>query len=186
MHVKSTQIPEVKIIEPKVFGDQRGYFFESFNQKEFSEHVARVDFVQDNESKSTRGVLRGMHYQIPPFAQAKLVRVIYGEVLDISVDIRKNSPTFGESVSVILSGENKRQSYIPHGFAHGFLVQSEIAVFTYKVDNYYSPEHERGIFYNDPELNLNWDINENEIQLSEKDKQLPLLKNGYWFDEDTE
>ena len=141
MNFIQTEIPEVIIIEPKVFGDSRGYFLESFNKKEFERNIGKIDFVQDNESKSTYGVLRGLHYQLPPFAQSKLVRVIKGEVLDVAVDIRKGSPTFGKHVAVELSEENKKQLFIPRGFAHGFLTLSKEAIFTYKVDNYYAPDY---------------------------------------------
>lgn len=176
-----TKIPDLVIIEPLVHGDERGYFFESFRKDEFEKEIGKVDFVQDNESKSSRGVLRGMHFQRPPFAQAKLVRVIEGEVLDIAVDIRTDSPTFGRYVSVILSGENKKQFFIPRGFAHGFVVLSDKAVFSYKVDNYYNPDYDDGIIYNDKEVNINWEISENEIKLSEKDKIHKILVNKDLF-----
>ena len=172
-----TDIPEVVIIEPYVFGDHRGYFLESFNQKEFEKNIGEISFVQDNESKSSRGVLRGLHFQKPPFAQAKLVRCIEGEVLDVAVDLRKDSETYGQHVSVLLSGENKRQLFVPKGFAHGFVVLSESATFAYKVDNWYSPENEDGIKWNDITLNINWEINQGEISLSDKDdKLMPFLK----------
>ena len=170
MKVIETDIPEVKIIESKVFADQRGYFFESYNEKIFKEKVKNTQFIQDNESKSNYGVLRGLHYQLPPFAQSKLVRVIKGEVLDVAVDIRKGSPTFKKWVSVVLNEENKRQLFVPRGFAHGYVVLSDEAVFAYKVDNKYSPEYERGIKYNDRNLNIDWKINNKDIILSEKDK----------------
>jgi len=182
MEVHKTAIPEVLVLEPKVFGDQRGYFFEAYNQKVFEEAVAQVPFIQDNESKSNYGVLRGLHYQLPPYAQAKLVRVIYGKVLDIAVDIRKNSPTFGRHVTALLSGANKRQIYIPHGFAHGFAVLSKEAVFTYKVDNYYAPDHEAGIRHDDPALSIDWQIPPKERLLSDKDKNLPDFKQAALFD----
>ena len=140
MKVIKTNISDVVILEPRVFGDERGYFFESFSQREFNEQVAEVTFVQDNESKSSYGVVRGLHYQLPPYTQAKLVRVVEGEVLDVVVDLRKNSATFGKHVAVVLSGENKRQFFIPKGFAHGFAVLSPQAVFQYKCDNYYAPQ----------------------------------------------
>ena len=169
MNVIKTAIPDVLIFEPKVFGDERGFFFESFNHKLFEEAVGYpVNFVQDNHSKSSKGVLRGLHYQLPPHAQGKLVRCVAGEVFDVAVDIRKSSPTFGQWVGVHLSGENKRQLWIPEGFAHGFFTISETAEFIYKTTNYYSPKHERSILWNDKEININW----GEIipMLSEKDK----------------
>jgi len=171
-----TEISEVIIIEPTVFGDDRGYFLESYNKKAFEENIGSVNFVQDNESKSSKGVLRGLHFQKPPFAQAKLVRCIEGSVLDVAVDIRKGSPTYGKHVTVKLSGENKRQLFVPRGFAHGFAVLSETAIFAYKVDNTYAPEHDAGIKYDDKELNIDWGITEEEIQLSEKDKNLSFFK----------
>ncbi|RCW30033.1 dTDP-4-dehydrorhamnose 3,5-epimerase [Marinilabilia salmonicolor] len=171
-----TEIEDCVIIEPKVFGDHRGYFFESFNQKQFEEHIGKVDFVQDNESRSSRGVLRGLHFQLPPYNQAKLVRCIDGEVLDIAVDLRKDSPTFKKYVAVKLSSKNKRQLFVPRGFAHGFVVLSETAIFSYKVDNWYAPEHDSGIIWNDREIGVDWQIPESEILLSEKDKALKPLK----------
>ncbi len=171
-----TKIRGVIIIEPKVFGDERGYFFESFNQKEFEENIGKINFIQDNESESFRGVLRGLHFQKPPFEQAKLVRCIKGKVLDVAVDIRENSKTFGQHVSVELSGENKRQLFIPRGFAHGFVVLSEKATIAYKVDNDYAPNYESGIIWNDKDLNINWQLNENELTLSDKDKKLEKFK----------
>jgi dTDP-4-dehydrorhamnose 3,5-epimerase len=182
MNIINTEIPEVKIIEPKVFSDARGYFLESYNHKLFEKDVCKTSFVQDNESKSTFGVLRGLHYQLPPFAQSKLVRVIKGTVLDIAVDIRKGSPTFGKYVSVEISDINKRILFIPRGFAHGFLVLSEEAIFQYKCDNFYSPQHEASIFWNDPSLNINWGIDHNLIKLSEKDKNVPGLGGAKLFD----
>jgi len=176
-----TEIPGVVIIEPIVHGDDRGYFFESFRKEEFEKHIGKVDFVQENESKSGRGVLRGLHFQKPPFAQAKLVRVVSGEVLDVAVDIRKDSPTFGEHVSVKLSGENKRQFFIPRGFAHGFVVLSDEAIFSYKVDNYYAPDFDDGIIYNDSDLNIDWKIPENEIKLSGKDREHKKLREKTLF-----
>ncbi|MEI4963072.1 dTDP-4-dehydrorhamnose 3,5-epimerase [Aeromonas caviae] len=169
MNVIKTAIPDVLIFEPKVFGDGRGFFFESFNHKLFEEAVGYpVSFVQDNHSKSSKGVLRGLHYQLPPHAQGKLVRCVAGEVFDVAVDIRKSSPSFGQWVGVHLSGENKRQLWIPEGFAHGFFTISETAEFLYKTTNYYSPKNERSILWNDKEININW----GEIipMLSEKDK----------------
>lgn len=175
MNFIPTRISGVVIIEPKVFGDERGYFFESFNQKTFEENVGKIEFVQDNESKSSRGVLRGLHFQRPPFDQAKLVRCVRGEVLDIAVDIRKGSPTFGKHVDVLLTAKNKRQLFIPRGFAHGFVVLSETAIFQYKVDNWYSPEHDGGILWSDPSIDIDWQIAANEVLLSGKDKVQPLL-----------
>jgi dTDP-4-dehydrorhamnose 3,5-epimerase len=171
-----TEISDVYIIEPSVFGDNRGYFLESFNLDKFVENVYTVKFVQDNESKSSKGVLRGLHFQKPPFEQAKLVRCIEGKVVDVAVDIRKGSPTYGMHVSVELSGENKRQLFVPRGFAHGFVVLSESATFAYKVDNSYAPEYDSGIKYDDSDLNINWGLTENEVQLSVKDKNLPAFK----------
>ncbi|WP_010664238.1 dTDP-4-dehydrorhamnose 3,5-epimerase [Marinilabilia salmonicolor] len=171
-----TEIEDCVIIEPKVFGDHRGYFFESYNQKQFEEHIGKVDFVQDNESRSSRGVLRGLHFQLPPYNQAKLVRCIEGEVLDIAVDLRKDSPTYKKYVAVTLSAENKRQLFVPRGFAHGFVVLSETAIFSYKVDNWYAPEHDSGIIWNDPEIGVDWQLPNNEVLLSEKDKTLKPLK----------
>jgi len=177
-----TEIPEVYLIEPKVFGDSRGYFFESFKQKEFEDNIGKINFVQDNESKSSYGVLRGLHYQLPPYAQSKLVRVIKGKVLDVAVDIRRGSPTFGKHVKVELSEENKKQMFIPRGFAHGFLTLSEEVIFTYKVDYYYAPDHEASIRYNDEELAINWEIPPKEIILSNKDEQTPLFDKAVYFD----
>ncbi|EOY5092812.1 TPA: dTDP-4-dehydrorhamnose 3,5-epimerase [Citrobacter amalonaticus] len=175
MEIIKTDIPDLLIIKPKVFGDERGYFYESYNQKIFEEAIGRkVDFVQDNHSKSTKGVLRGLHYQLEPYAQGKLVRCVAGEVFDVAVDIRKTSPTFGHWVGINLSAENKCQLWIPEGFAHGFQVLSESAEFVYKTTNYYSPGNERGIFWNDPELKINWKETE-AMTLSEKDKILPLF-----------
>ncbi|MCW2094209.1 MULTISPECIES: dTDP-4-dehydrorhamnose 3,5-epimerase [Lelliottia] len=171
MNVIKTDIPDVLIFEPKVFGDDRGFFFESFSQKVFEEAVGRkVEFVQDNHSKSSKGVLRGLHYQLEPHAQGKLVRCVAGEVFDVAVDIRKSSPTFGKWVGVYLSAENKRQLWIPEGFAHGFVTISEEAEFVYKTTNYYSPQHERGIIWNDSSVNINWPIETSQLILSEKDK----------------
>ncbi|EGO8190363.1 dTDP-4-dehydrorhamnose 3,5-epimerase [Escherichia fergusonii] len=175
MNVIKTEIPDVLIFEPKVFGDERGFFFESFNQKVFEEAVGRkVEFVQDNHSKSCKGVLRGLHYQLEPYAQGKLVRCVVGEVFDVAVDIRKSSPTFGKWVGVNLSAENKRQLWIPEGFAHGFLVLSETAEFLYKTTNYYHPESDRGIIWDDKFINVEWPAYKNYI-LSAKDKTLPPL-----------
>lgn len=179
MNYIETEIPGVWIIEPKVFKDARGYFMETWRQDEFEQSIGKVNFVQDNESCSSRGVLRGLHYQLAPYSQAKLVRVIKGRVLDVAVDVRAGSPTFGKYVAVELSGENKRQLYIPQGFAHGFHVLSEEVVFTYKVDNLYSSSHERGLRFDDPVIGVDWQIEADEIlNLSEKDKKAPLLKDA--------
>ena len=175
MKITTTAIEGVIILEPEVFGDERGYFFESFSQREFEEKVGKTAFVQDNESSSRYGVLRGLHFQKPPHAQAKLVRVVKGKVLDIAVDIRKGSPTFGQHVSVELSAENKRQLFIPRGFAHGFAVLSDEAVFQYKCDNYYAPGSEGGILWNDPALGIDWKLPAEDVILSEKDKKNVLL-----------
>lgn len=170
------------MIEPKVFNDARGYFMEAWKQAEFNEHVGKVDFIQDNESKSSFGVLRGLHFQKGAAAQAKLVRVIKGKVLDVAVDIRKSSPTFGKHVMVELSEENKRQFFIPKGFAHGFLVLSEEAIFTYKVDNPYAPQSEAGIRWDDPDLAIQWPIDPQKVQTSEKDLKQPSFKDAEVFD----
>ena len=170
-----TKISDVIIIEPTVYGDDRGYFLESYNQKKFEEVVGKISFVQDNESKSSKGVLRGLHFQKPPFEQAKLVRCIEGEVLDVAVDIRKKSKTYGKHVAVLLSGENKRQLFVPRGFAHGFLVLSDSATFAYKVDNTYAPEFDAGIRWNDKELNIQWGMEDSEVMISAKDAELPFL-----------
>ena len=169
-----TKIKDLIILEPTVFGDKRGYFLESYNKDKLEEILGKVSFVQDNESKSSRGVLRGLHFQKPPFEQAKLVRCIEGEVLDVAVDIRKNSKTYGKHISVILSGENKRQLFVPRGFAHGFLVLSDSAIFAYKVDNTYAPDHDAGIRWNDKELNIQWGMEDREIVISKKDAKLPF------------
>jgi len=176
MIITQTAIPDVLIVEPQVFGDHRGYFIESYNKTKFSSKYQYVDFVQDNESKSSLGVLRGLHYQLAPFCQSKLVRVIQGSVLDVAVDIRKGSPTFGHHVAVELTGENKKQLFVPRGFAHGFVVTSENTIFSYKCDNYYSPEHDRGVLFNDPALAIEWGIEVSKLILSDKDKKQPLLK----------
>ena len=171
MQAIDTALPDVKIIEPKVFGDTRGFFFESFNQKAFDAAVGQhYDFVQDNHSKSSRGVLRGLHYQIEQ-AQGKLVRVVEGRVLDVAVDIRKSSPSFGQWVAVELSADNKRQLWVPPGFAHGFVVYSETAEFLYKTTDYYAPAHERCIAWNDPQLAIDWQLGDITPQLSAKDQQ---------------
>ncbi|MDA8957070.1 dTDP-4-dehydrorhamnose 3,5-epimerase [bacterium] len=171
-----TDISDVYIIEPSVFGDNRGYFLESFNLEKFEENVYPIKFVQDNESKSSKGVLRGLHFQKPPFDQAKLVRCIEGRVMDVAVDIRKGSLTYGKHVAIELTGENKRQLFIPKGFAHGFSVLSDTAVFAYKVDNRYAQESDSGIRYDDKDLNIDWGLNKEGIQLSEKDKNLSFFK----------
>lgn len=176
MNIITTEIEGIVILEPKVFGDERGYFFESFSQREFEEKVCKTTFVQDNESSSRYGVLRGLHFQKPPHAQAKLVRVVKGKVLDIAVDIRKGSPTFGKHVSTELSGENKCQLFIPRGFAHGFAVLSDEVIFQYKCDDYYAPHSEGGILWNDPALGIDWKLPPEELILSEKDKKNILLK----------
>ena len=179
MTVKETKLKGCFIYEPKVFEDSRGYFFESFNQNTFNKLIGKnVNFIQDNESFSSKGVLRGLHYQVGEFAQAKLVRVIKGKVLDIAVDLRKSSETFGQYVSLELSEENKKQLFIPRGFAHGFIVLSNTAIFSYKCDNFYNKESEGGVIYNDKDLNIDWGLNEKEFIVSEKDLQLPNLKNG--------
>ena len=182
MEYIKTEIEGVFVIEPKVFNDARGYFMEAWKQAEFNEHVGKVDFIQDNESKSSFGVLRGLHFQKGAAAQAKLVRVIKGKVLDVAVDIRKSSPTFGKHVMVELSEENKRQFFIPRGFAHGFLVLSEEAIFTYKVDNPYAPQSEAGIRWNDPDLAIQWPIDPQQVQTSEKDLKQPSFKDAEVFD----
>ena len=182
MEYKKTEIAGVFIIEPRVFSDARGYFMESWKEAEFNEHVGPVKFIQDNESKSSYGVLRGLHYQKGVWSQAKLVRVIKGRVLDVAVDIRKSSPTFGQHVMVELSEDNKRQFFIPRGFAHGFLVLSEEAIFTYKVDNPYMPSEEAGIRWNDPALAIEWPIDPVAVQTSEKDLKQPLLEEAELFD----
>lgn len=176
MNVISTNIDGVVIIEPRVFEDARGYFFESFSQREFNEKVKPVDFVQDNESKSTFGVIRGLHFQRPPYAQSKLVRCVRGAVLDVAVDIRKESPTYGQRVAVELTEDNHRQIFIPKGFAHGFAVLSDIAVFQYKCDEFYHPESEGGISLLDSELGIDWKISTDKAILSPKDTKHPLFK----------
>ena len=178
MKVIETEIEGVFILEPRVFGDDRGYFFESFSLKHFEEKVSKTVFVQDNESKSKYGVLRGLHYQLPPYTQAKLVRVVKGRVLDVAVDIRKGSPTFGKYVAVELSEENKLQFFLPKGFAHGFAVLSEEAIFQYKCDEYYAPDYEGAICYDDPDLEIDWRLPLEDIILSEKDKKHPRLRDA--------
>jgi dTDP-4-dehydrorhamnose 3,5-epimerase len=175
MNIIKTHIEGLVIIEPRVFGDTRGYFMETFSQQKF-EAFCKTVFVQDNESSSTFGVLRGLHFQKPPYAQSKLVRVVRGKVLDVAVDLRVGSPTYGQHVSVELSEENKRQFFIPQGFAHGFVVLSEEAIFQYKCDNYYAPQSEGSLLWNDPDLGIDWKISTEKIILSEKDKVSPLLR----------
>ncbi len=175
MKIIKTEIPEVLIFKPKFFGDDRGYFFESFRQDVFEEAVGKINFVQDNQSKSSFGVLRGLHFQYPPYTQSKLVRCLEGEVLDVAVDIRKNSPTFGKYVAAKLNDKNQHQVFIPQGFAHGFVVLSETAVFAYKCDNYYAPEYDGGVLWNTPEFGIDWIVPEKDIQLSEKDKKQKSL-----------
>lgn len=176
MEFLKQSIPDVVLIRPKVHGDHRGYFVETFRHDTLEEALGyEVTFFQDNESKSTKGVLRGLHFQLPPFAQSKLVRVIEGEVLDVAVDIRQGSPTFGQHVAVRLTGENKHQLFIPRGFAHGFLVLSDTATFAYKVDKYYSPECDRGLAFNDPALGIDWGLPSDQLKVSEKDLKQPRL-----------
>lgn len=183
MNFIRTEIPDVIIIEPKVHGDNRGYFVETFRQDKLEDFLGfKVNFCQDNESKSSRGVLRGLHYQLHPAAQTKLVRVIQGKVLDVAVDIRKGSPTFGHHVAVELTSENKRQLFVPRGFAHGFVVLEDDTVFAYKVDNYYSPENDRGIAFNDKELGIDWGMTDKELKLSDKDTKQPLFNDAEHFD----
>lgn len=182
MDFKKTAIEGVYIIEPRVFNDSRGYFFEAWKKEEFEKNIGPIEFVQDNESKSSYGVLRGLHYQKGAASQSKLVRVIKGKVLDVAVDIRKSSPTFGQHVMVELSDENKRQFFIPRGFAHGFLVLSDEAVFTYKVDNPYAPQAEAGICWNDPAIGIDWPIDPKDVLTSEKDMKQPLLKDAEVFE----
>lgn len=176
MEVIKTAIEGVVILKPRIFEDSRGYFFESFNQREFDEKVYPVNFVQDNESMSSRGVLRGLHFQYPPFTQAKLVRCVKGEVLDVAVDIRKDSPTYGQHAAVKLTEDNHLQFFVPRGFAHGFAVLSDVAVFQYKCDNFYAPEADGGISILDKSLGIDWQIMSEEVILSDKDQRHPLLK----------
>ena len=185
MEIVPTAIPEVKIIIPRLYGDARGYFFESWNAAKYAEAGICADWIQDNESKSRFGVLRGLHFQAAPYTQAKLVRVIEGAVLDVAVDIRRGSPTFGKHVAIELSSENKYQLYIPRGFAHGFAVLSETVLFAYKCDNAYMPSHERGIAFDDPALGIDWKVNLSEYILSAKDTQNPLFADAELFDYNT-
>ncbi len=181
MEVIKTAIEGVFIIEPRLFKDDRGYFFESFSQREFNEKVYEVNFVQDNESKSSYGVLRGLHFQKPPYAQSKLVRVIKGAVLDVAVDIRKGSPTFGKYVSVELTEDNHRQFFIPRGFAHGFSVLTDEVLFQYKCDNFYAPQSEGALAWDDPDLGIDWKVAADEIILSEKDRHHKRLRDASWL-----
>ncbi|WP_299160552.1 dTDP-4-dehydrorhamnose 3,5-epimerase [uncultured Eudoraea sp.] len=183
MEFRRLEIPEVVLCEPNIIGDDRGYFTETYRLDKLNEFLGYpIHFCQDNESMSSYGILRGLHYQLPPYAQTKLVRVLKGSVLDVAVDIRKGSPTFGQHVAVELSGENKKQLLIPRGFAHGFLVMSKEALFAYKVDNYYSRDWDRGIAYNDPALGIDWKLAENKVECSVKDSHLPLLKDVQYFE----
>ena len=176
MELIKTSIEDLLILEPKVFEDDRGYFIESYKESFFKQSFPDIHFVQDNESKSSYGVLRGLHFQKPPFEQTKLVRVIQGEVLDVAVDLRKDSETFGKWESIILSGENKKQFLVPKGFAHGFIVLSDKAIFSYKVDNIYAPDYDSGIIYNDQDLNIDWRLPKDDIVISQKDKSLSNFK----------
>ena len=182
MKITETEFPGLLIAEPKVFGDSRGYFFESWNREKYAAAGIHADFVQDNESLSRFGVLRGLHYQAPPYTQAKLVRVISGAVLDVALDIRKGSPTFGRYFSIELTGENKKQLFVPRGFAHGFVVLSEEALFAYKCDNAYMPSHERGIAFDDPALNIDWKVGLDHYNLSPKDTRNPRFSEAELFD----
>lgn len=182
MKFERTAIEDVVIIEPKVHGDERGYFVETFRQDKLEEFLGfAVNFCQDNESKSSRGVLRGLHYQLALAAQTKLVRVIQGRVLDVAVDIRRGSPTFGEHVAVELSSDNKKQLFVPRGFAHAFVVLEDDTIFAYKVDNYYSPENDRGVAFDDPAIGIEWTIDKELLKLSDKDTKQPLLKDADTF-----
>jgi dTDP-4-dehydrorhamnose 3,5-epimerase len=181
MEIIKTAIDGVVIIEPKVFNDSRGYFFESFSHREFEEKVRKINFVQDNESMSSYGVMRGLHFQRPPYTQSKLVRCVKGAVLDVAVDIRRGSPTFGRHVAVELSEENHRQFFIPRGFAHGFVVLTDEVVFQYKCDEFYAPESEGAIAWDDPDLGIDWKIPSDKIILSEKDRHNPRLKDAQWL-----
>jgi dTDP-4-dehydrorhamnose 3,5-epimerase len=177
MNLIKTMIDGLVLLQPTIFKDHRGYFMESFNKKNINNLIGDINFVQDNESESSRGVLRGLHFQNPPYAQAKLVRCLKGSVLDVALDLRKDSKTYGHFESTILSDKNKKQLFIPKGFAHGFIVLSETAIFSYKVDNYYNPDSESGILWSDPDLNIDWSINKTEIIVSEKDKKLSTFNN---------
>ena len=177
MKIKDTNIKGLYTIEPNVFKDDRGYFMESFKEKFIKENFPNIKFIQDNESKSSYGVIRGLHFQYPPFEQTKLIRVIKGEIFDIAVDLRKNSSTYGKWESFILSEKNKKQLFISKGFAHGFLVKSDEAIINYKVDNYYSSDHEGGLSFNNKDLNIEWPINQDDIIISNKDLNLPVELN---------
>lgn len=181
MDFVETEIKGVFVIKPKVFSDSRGYFMESYKQSEFEKHIGEVKFIQENESKSFYGVLRGLHYQLPPYAQAKLVRVVKGEVLDVAVDMRKDSPTLGKYILEVLNEENKHQLFIPRGFAHGFLVLSDEAIVSYKVDNGYAPQYERCIQYNDPTIGVSWSITPDKIVQSQKDSEAEPFSNATLF-----
>ena len=181
MNIIKTEIDGVVIIEPRLFKDDRGYFFESYSEKDFNAQVREIKFVQDNESKSSYGVLRGLHFQKPPYAQSKLVRVIKGAVLDVAVDIRKGSPTFGKHVAVELTEDNHRQFFIPRGFAHGFSVLTPEVIFQYKCDNFYAPQSEGALAWDDPNLGIDWRIPSDKIILSEKDRHHPRLKDAEWL-----
>jgi len=177
MNLIKTTIDGLVVLKPTIFKDNRGYFMESYNQKNINKLLGNVNFVQDNESESSLGVLRGLHFQKPPYAQAKLVRCLKGSVLDVVLDLRKDSKTYGIFETILLTEENKKQLFIPKGFAHGFVVLSETAIFSYKVDNYYNPDSESGVLWNDLALNIDWKINKKEIIVSEKDKSLPTFNN---------
>lgn len=181
MGIVKCHIEGIYIIEPDIFGDQRGYFFESFSQKRFDEEIGEIVFVQDNESKSSYGVLRGLHYQLPPYTQSKLVRVVKGSVWDVAVDIRQGSPTFGQHIAIELTEDNKKQLFISQGFAHGFVVLSEEAIFQYKCDNYYAPGHEAAIRFDDGKLNIDWKIPVEDMILSEKDKKNPVFEQAIYL-----
>lgn len=181
MEIIRTEIEDVVIIEPRLFRDERGYFFESWSERDFNEKVRKVRFVQDNESRSSYGVLRGLHFQKPPYAQSKLVRVLSGAVLDVAVDIRRGSPTFGKHVAVELSGENHRQLFIPRGFAHGFAVLTDDVVFQYKCDSFYAPQSEGAIAWDDPDLGIDWRIPAGRVVLSGKDRHHCRLKDAEWL-----
>ena len=181
MEIIRTEIEDVVIIEPHLFRDERGYFFESWSERDFNEKVRKVRFVQDNESRSSYGVLRGLHFQKPPYAQSKLVRVLSGAVLDVAVDIRRGSPTFGQHVAVELSGENHRQLFIPRGFAHGFAVLTDDVVFQYKCDSFYAPQSEGALAWDDPDLGIDWRIPAGRVVLSEKDRHHCRLKDAEWL-----
>ena len=177
MNLRKTKIEGLLILQPTIFNDKRGYFIESYNQMTVNKLLGNINFLQDNESESSRAVLRGLHFQNPPYAQSKLVRCVKGIVLDVALDLRKKSKTYGHFETTVLSSENKEQLFVPKGFAHGFIVLSESAILSYKVDNYYNPESESGIIWNDPDLNIDWKINKKEIIVSEKDKSLPTFNN---------